>query len=463
MAYARLEERADADADAAAELDASLSLGAIARASLPAILNNVAAPLAAAAQLSCVGFSFAAATPTVAAYAATNAVITFVASVANFVIVVTMAKAGHALGARRWDELWLTVLSALAAATAVGAACALALWLLRQRVLDALALQTADEARQASAYWPYAVLRLPPLLLLRAASGALVGFQHLGVASALNALAAAADALAFFALLVTAAAGLPAAGAAVAATSALAAVAAVALVLALPPEAARAELRRCRCTGVPAASTVELGCASFDVLLRSVLLSGSVLSLTFAVAPLGPAALAAHAVLLQLWMVASYAADGLADVGTMLGSRLLGAGQTARMRTLTRHLAALGVAGGVGLALLLAAGREAIIRAFTRDEASIALLAAAWPLLCAVTPVNAIVFVYDGLLYATQSFKFIRNALALGVGLIFAPALALVVSVHHTLLAVWMAKVALNVWRCSTALFRIHGQLWKSW
>eukprot|EP00327_Prymnesium_parvum_P034019 CAMPEP_0195597438 /NCGR_PEP_ID=MMETSP0815-20121206/2986_1 /TAXON_ID=97485 /ORGANISM="Prymnesium parvum, Strain Texoma1" /LENGTH=440 /DNA_ID=CAMNT_0040736781 /DNA_START=7 /DNA_END=1329 /DNA_ORIENTATION=+ len=440
MAYARLEERADADADAAAELDASLSLGAIARASLPAILNNVAAPLAAAAQLSCVGFSSAAATPTVAAYAATNAVITFVASVANFVIVVTMAKAGHALGARRWDELWLTVLSALAAATAVGAACALALWLLRQRVLDA-----------TSAYWPYAVLRLPPLLLLRAASGALVGFQHLGVASALNALAAAADALAFFALLVTAAAGLPAAGAAVAATSALA------------TEAARAELRRCRCTGVPAASTVELGCASFDVLLRSVLLSGSVLSLTFAVAPLGPAALAAHAVLLQLWMVASYAADGLADVGTMLGSRLLGAGQTARMRTLTRHLAALGVAGGVGLALLLAAGREAIIRAFTRDEASIALLAAAWPLLCAVTPVNAIVFVYDGLLYATQSFKFIRNALALGVGLIFAPALALVVSVHHTLLAVWMAKVALNVWRCSTALFRIHGQLWKSW
>jgi len=50
------------------------------------------------------------------------------------------------------------------------------------------------------------------------------------------------------------------------------------------------------------------------VLVRSVLLSGSVLALMVAVAPLGAAAVGAHAVVLQLWMVTSYVVDGSSRV-----------------------------------------------------------------------------------------------------------------------------------------------------
>ena len=47
-----------------------------------------------------------------------------------------------------------------------------------------------------------------------------------------------------------------------------------------------------------------------------------------------------------------------------------------------------------------------------------------WALLCALQPVNSLVFVYDGLLFATQSFAYARNALAIGAIGVFAPGLA---------------------------------------
>ena len=75
-------------------------------------------------------------------------------------------------------------------------------------------------------------------------------------------------------------------------------------------------------------SLLSLARDSLNVLIRSIFLSGSVLAMTLAVAPLGAAALGAHAVVMQLWMVTSYIVDGFADVGTMMGSRLLGAGES---------------------------------------------------------------------------------------------------------------------------------------
>ena len=47
---------------------------------------------------------------------------------------------------------------------------------------------------------------------------------------------------------------------------------------------------------------------------------------------------------------------------------------------------------------------------------------------------------YDGLLYATASFAFVRDALALGVCCLFAPALYLL---HpYGLVGLWTAKVS---------------------
>lgn len=148
----------------------------------------------------------------------------------------------------------------------------------------------------------------------------------------------------------------------------------------------------------------------------------------------------------------------------MLGSKLLGEGEGKQMRFLTLILALLG--GGTGLLAsgLLVALHQPIVHVFTRDAQTQSLLGSPlWVLLCALQPINALVFVYDGLLYATQSFRYVRNALAVGVLLVFAPSLGIIVSLSHSLLGIWAAKALLNAWRCLTALLRIHVLLWPTW
>lgn len=471
-----------------------ISVAFILSASAPAILNNAAAPLAAAIQLGLLGHSAGSAAPArVAAFTAVNAITAFIANVANFLIVVTMARVGHAIGAKQWGLLGRTVRVVLLTATIVGCASAEALWLLRRPLLASAAPASIDDSLsdvastaldEASSYLPAALLRLPPLLILRAASSVLVGYQRVRLASAINTALALVDTLTFYVALHVFAGGLFSVGVATATTCALAALGALLAVLRLPPEPRQVRVcPGCDCAGgglvaqdadsgesedPPRArgeSLVSLACDSLNVLIRSLLLSGSVLSLTMAAAPLGTTTLNAHAVVLQLWMLTSYVVDGFADVGTMLGSKLLGGGHTSQMRQLTKILAALGIGTGLAASALLLLLRAPLAAAFTRDPATRQLLVdgSLWPLLCVLQPINAMVFVYDGMLYATHSFTYIRNALSCGTLLVFAPALALVVGYAHTLCGVWMAKAGLNCWRCATAFYRIHVQLWPQW
>lgn len=66
------------------------------------------------------------------------------------------------------------------------------------------------------------------------------------------------------------------------------------------------------------------------------------------------------------------------------------------------------------------------------------------------------VFVYDGLLYASQAFAFVRSQMLLGLVFVFLPALAINMHFLHSLAAIWIAKACLNAWRMSTAAYHVH-------
>jgi Na+-driven multidrug efflux pump len=75
------------------------------------------------------------------------------------------------------------------------------------------------------------------------------------------------------------------------------------------------------------------------------------------------------------------------------------------MRPLSLRLALLAAATGLAAAGGMAGGRVWLIGVFTRDEQAGEMLRVAWPMLCILQPINALVFVYDGILYATMSFR----------------------------------------------------------
>ncbi|KAI3438708.1 hypothetical protein D9Q98_001128 [Chlorella vulgaris] len=201
-----------------------------------------------------------------------------------------------------------------------------------------------------------------------------------------------------------------------------------------------------------------------NLFIRSVVLQLTFFLALAAASRLGTATLAAHSIIAQLWIIISYAVDGFAAAGIVLGSRLVGAASQQPhlhaeakrhlMQLVRRVLLAGAVCGcAAGLVFTLAADRT--ISAFTSDPAVAQALrgGAAWEVLAASQPLNGLLFVFDGLLLTTHDFTFIRNNMCSGGLLVFLPLLAASVWWVPSLASIWLAKAALNVWRLAGAAY----------
>lgn len=128
-----------------------------------------------------------------------------------------------------------------------------------------------------------------------------------------------------------------------------------------------------------------------------------------------------------------------------------------KFRVLTLRLVGMGLAVGLASAAAIWTNEEHIIALFTSDlETKATLRGRLWFFLCLAQPINAAVFVYDGLMYATQSFACTRTVMLTGFVFAFAPLLALTEWRLHALWGVWGAKAAHNVWRLLGSVLRVH-------
>jgi Na+-driven multidrug efflux pump len=128
------------------------------------------------------------------------------------------------------------------------------------------------------------------------------------------------------------------------------------------------------------------------------------------------------------------------------------------MARLTWRVLLAGGLSGVAAGLAFQLGAPAVVAAFTADPAVAAALrgGGAWAVLAAAQPLNGLLFVFDGLLLATQRFRFIRDYMCLGFAALFCPLLALGGWLRPSLAAIWAAKAALNVWRLAGAAYLIY-------
>ena len=189
---------------------------------------------------------------------------------------------------------------------------------------------------------------------------------------------------------------------------------------------------------------------------RSILLQLSFfIAMIVASRKLPVAGLAAHHLTAQLWLVCSYIVDGFATIGTIYGSRLYSIKSIKKLRSLTVRLLSYGVSLGFFFCVIfLAFGSEAR-KLFAGDEQTNYYLGKTWMLVTFAQPVNAVVFVLDGLMYATKSFAFAREVMVAGVGVVFLPTILSATLINDgnsssgakVIARVWTAKLALNVWR----------------
>jgi putative MATE family efflux protein len=174
---------------------------------------------------------------------------------------------------------------------------------------------------------------------------------------------------------------------------------------------------------------------------------------------LGTAELAAHQIAFQLWSFLALVLDAVAIAAQAMIGRLLGAGLADAARSAARRMIEWGVVTGVGLGLVVAALQPVLVPLFTGDPAVKHLAAQVLWFVAALQPLNAIVFVLDGVLIGAGDLRFLATA-ALGALALFLPAALAVAAFDLPLPALWGALTLLMVARLGAVTGRFAGDRW---
>ena len=198
-------------------------------------------------------------------------------------------------------------------------------------------------------------------------------------------------------------------------------------------------------------------------------LCGRTLCLLFAqflmmalVARMGEVPLAAHAVVWQLWSLVSYGVDGFAHAAEALVGNRLGAGDPQTARRYARRILAWGAGIGLLFGLIYGVGLERIAGWFTPHAEVVAAAASLTFLVAVVQPLNALVFVFDGIFIGANDTAYLFRAMTVAAFGAFAPAaVLLVVVLEGGLLSAWSAYLVLMLGRFLPLARRYRTEAWQ--
>jgi len=173
--------------------------------------------------------------------------------------------------------------------------------------------------------------------------------------------------------------------------------------------------------------------------VRTAALLAAFLVTTAVAARIGDQAVAAHQIGFQVWLFLAYALDAIAIAGQAMTGRFLGAGSTADARGAAKRMLEWGLACGVGAGIAVAVTAPWIASVFSTDEGVRDLAVSVLWIVALLQPINAIVFVLDGILIGAGDARFLAVAMLAATTGVFLPAVALVVATGGGLLALWVA------------------------
>lgn len=418
----------------------------IASLALPALATLAADPLVSLVDTFFVGRLGAA---PLAALGVNTALFSMVFMVFNFLAYGTTPMVGRALG--RGDRAAAEAVVAHAFVLAVGAG-ALALLLMQALAVPLLEVMgTAPELMpDALTYLRVRAFAGPALLLITAGNGAYRGFLDtrtpLRFALLLNLVNLVLDPLFIFGF------GWGLAGAAYA-TLIAQWVGAAAFVLGLVRGPHRVPVPNRLPAWRELAPFLRVGS---DMLLRTSSLVGTLTLATAIAARVGVVEVAAHQVASQLWLFLSLTIDSLAVAAQALVATEAGRGVPGGARRVADRVIAWGFALGVAQALLFLLAKPLLVGLFTTDPAVVAALDSVYLFIVVMQPLNAVVFVLDGVFMGAEEFRFLARAMVIAAA-VAAALLLLVLPLGWGLLGVWWGMIALMLVRGLTLVLRYRA------
>ncbi|MBI4898092.1 MAG: MATE family efflux transporter [Actinobacteria bacterium] len=173
----------------------------------------------------------------------------------------------------------------------------------------------------------------------------------------------------------------------------------------------------------------------------------------------GEVELAAHQVILQVFLFLALTLDALAVAAQTLVGSHLGAGDAIEARALSRRITVISAVSGALVGAVLFVGSSIIPDAFTRDDAVIRTVADAWWLFALMQPFNAMVFGWDGVLMGAGDTRFLMLAM-FAASAVCVPVAALTIAAGWGLLGAWTGIATLIAIRFITNVARVEGGRW---
>jgi len=190
--------------------------------------------------------------------------------------------------------------------------------------------------------------------------------------------------------------------------------------------------------------------------VRTLALIGTMTLATAVAARVGTAQVAAHQVATQIWLFLAMVIDSLAVAAQALIARQRGAGDNSGARRVAGRLLGWGLLIGTGLACALLALEPLLPRAFTSDPEVLDGIRLIYPFVVIMQPLNALVFVWDGVLMGAEDFRFLAAQMVLSAACA-ASVLLLVLPLGWGLAGVWWGIAALMIARAVTLGLRYRS------
>lgn len=196
-----------------------------------------------------------------------------------------------------------------------------------------------------------------------------------------------------------------------------------------------------------------------QLVVRTASLLAGFLTATAIAARIGDDEVAAHQVAFQVWLFLALVLDAIAIAAQALLGRYLGEGDVAEARAVSARMVRVGVLIGVALGAAVAVTRPLLSVAFTGDGTVQSLIADILWIVALAQPLNALVFVLDGVLIGAGETRYLAAAM-LTAYLAFLPAGLAVLGLGAGLVALWLALTWFMVVRAAGMWARWRSDRW---
>jgi putative MATE family efflux protein len=197
------------------------------------------------------------------------------------------------------------------------------------------------------------------------------------------------------------------------------------------------------------------------LILRTASLLATFLAATNLAARIGDDDVAAHQIAFQVFFFLALSLDALAIAGQAMIGRFLGADDADEARRAARRMIEWGIGVGVAFALLLAVSAPWLVKVFSDDPDVTSLSTKLLFIVAALQPLNAVVFVLDGVLIGAGDQRFLARAMILATFGVFTP-LAIAIGMSSAgVLALWGALSCWFAARAVALVIRYLGPHWQ--